>query len=234
MVVTRFNPGSNGSLHLGHLYSLLVNERFAHGRRGKFCVRFDDTSQAIRIEMEHPERIDQIIQNQIDEIAWLGIQVDAWQRQSDVLDEVHTELKKHKLYGLGDIHPHYLPVSIRFGSSWIPYPYTANQTAERVIMDKMLGITHVIRGDEFLTEYSLYYFFAEQMNVKMPEFIFLPRLVSSSGDISKTNGGYKISEFRANGYTPEELIHMMEWACLYWWKRGWSLENLKPNPKIEL
>ena len=54
MNITRFNPSTNGGLHLGHIYALLVNERFAHDRDGMFYVRFDDTSQAIMIEMENP------------------------------------------------------------------------------------------------------------------------------------------------------------------------------------
>ena len=44
MIKTRWNPTINGALHVGHLYSMLVNERFAHEQGGKFCVRFDDNN----------------------------------------------------------------------------------------------------------------------------------------------------------------------------------------------
>jgi glutamyl/glutaminyl-tRNA synthetase len=233
-VITRFSPSANGSLHLGHVYALLVNERFAHETSGKFFVRFDDTSQAIYVEMEHPERVDKIIAKQKKDIKWLGIDVDGWERQSDLLKEVHKEMTSFGYGHLTDVYPHDLPQSVRFGSAWIPYPYTANQTAERVLMDYNLGITHVIRGEDFLTEYALYRYFCEVFHKPAPQFIFLPRLSGLSGDISKTNGGYKISDFRASGYSPEDVIMLLEKSCLIWWKRGWNLYNLKSNPRIDL
>lgn len=233
MIITRWNPSANGALHLGHIYSLLVNKHFAHDSGGKFHVRFDDTSQAITIEMEHPERTDEIIKHQIEDIKWLGINVDSWQKQSDILEEAHEKMQPRYAI-LQDPYPHYLPTSIKFGNNWIPYPYTPFQTAERVVMDKMLGITHIIRGEEFLTEYSLYCYFCEIFDYPKPEFIFLPRLHSKCGDISKTNGGYKIAELRANGYTPKEIIHLLEVACLNWYGNGWSIYNLKQNPRLEI
>ena len=44
MVNTRLNPTLNGTVHLGHLFTLLVNEYYAHSRNGKFFIRFDDDS----------------------------------------------------------------------------------------------------------------------------------------------------------------------------------------------
>src|SRR5512139_3794111 len=110
MIVTRWNPSANGALHLGHIYSLLVNERFAHDNGGLCHVRFDDTSQAITIEMEHPERSDEIIKRQIEDIKWLGINVDSWQKQSDILEESHAKMQPRYAI-LQDPYPHYLPNS---------------------------------------------------------------------------------------------------------------------------
>jgi glutamyl/glutaminyl-tRNA synthetase len=233
MYNTRFNPSANGNLHLGHIYSLLINERFAHDSEGHFYIRFDDTSQAINIEMEYPEKVPAIIEAQKETIEWLGIKVDGWQKQSDILEEVHA-LMQPRYAILHDPYPHYLPISIRLGNTWTPYPYTPYQTAERVVMDRMLNITHVIRGEEFMTEYSLYRYFCDIFNYPYPQFICLPRLVSKCGDISKTNGGYTIAELRGNGYKAQEIISLLEHACLNWYHNGWSLYNLKSNPKIDL
>jgi len=234
MIITRFNPSATGPLHLGHIYSLLVNEQFAHQANGKFYVRFDDTSPTINIEMEHPERVPTIIEAQREIIEWLGIKVDGWQKQSDILEEVHA-LMKPRYAILNDPYPHYLPVSIRLGNTWEPYPYAPYQTAERVIMDRMLNITHVIRGEEFLTEYSLYRYFCDIFNYPYPQFICLPRLTSKYGrNISKTNGGYTIAELRGNGYTAKEIISLLEHACLNWYRNGWSLYNLKVEPRLDI
>ncbi len=233
MIVTRWNPSATGSLHLGHIYSLLINEHFSHDNGGKFYIRFDDTSQAIKLEMEHPEHVEEIIRKQREDIEWFSIPVDGWQRQSEI--QAEAQEKMYPRYAIfQDPYPHYLPVSVKMGNTWIPYPYTPFQTAERVVMDHMLGITHVIRGEEFLTEYSLYCYFCEMFDYPRPEFIFLPRLQGRCGDISKTNGGYKISELRGDGYTASDIKLMLAKACLNWWNNGWSIFNLKTNPKIDL
>ena len=233
MIVTRFNPTTNGGLHLGHIYSLLINEHYAHDNNGKFYVRFDDTSAAIHAEMAHPEIAKEILKRQREDIEWLGVKVDGWIIQSEILEEVHEKMQPRYAI-LQDKRPHYLPVSIRLGNSWTPYPYVPFETAERVIMDQMIGATHLIRGEEFLTEYSMYRYFCEIFNFDYPKFIFLPRLQGKCGDISKTNGGYKISELRGNGYSASDVKDMLAWACLNWWNNGWSLFNLKSNPKIDL
>jgi glutamyl/glutaminyl-tRNA synthetase len=236
MIVTRFNPSATGNLHLGHIYTLLVNERLAHQQDGKCFVRFDDTSQAITIEMNDKEkgRVPQIIRSQVSDIDWLGIKIDGWMRQTDFVakrKQNFDELRKH----LVDPYPHRMPISIRMGSKWMPYPYAPYQTAERVLMDKYFGVTHLIRGDDFFCEYSLYYYFCDTFNFHMPEYILLPRLVNCRGEnISKTNGGYTIAELRSDGYTPEDVIRMIEKACLIWPPNGWSIYNLKREPRLSI
>lgn len=232
MISTRFNPTTNGNLHLGHLYTLLVNERFAHERGGKFHVRFDNTDQAISIEMEHPEKANLIGEEQEKIIDWFGIEVDSWSYQSDLSERAHEELEAYSSYIFPDPYPHYQPLIIGAKPGSIPYPYTPYQTAERVIMDSWLGITHIIRGEDFVTEYSLYRYFCDVFGKKYPHFVFLPRLESLRGDISKTNGGYSLTELRGQGYKPEEIIDLLRKACLRFPWNGWGFENLRPNPKI--
>jgi len=235
MVVTRFNPSANGNLHLGHLFTLLVNEYFASSRNGKCIMRWDDTSP---ICIATGDRMDGIIQSHIDDLRWLGLEdkLMEWQCQS-----VFKEVVEMKLYDLGfDVMNdapegyHYLPLVIRNGVDWITYPYVPRQTAERVIMDNIIGVTHLIRGDDFLAEYSLYCYYCQLFKFPAPEFIFLPRLCSANGDISKTKGGYKIADFRANGYTPEQVIRILEKACLYYPNNGWEFYNIRPNPRVDL
>ena len=233
MITTRFNPSTNGGIHIGHVYALLVNEHLAHDNGGKFYIRFDNTSQGVHLDMKHPELAPEIMKHQREDLEWLDIPVDGWQAQSDIQAEA-WEMMMPRYAIIKDPHPHYLPVSIRLGNSWEPYPYTPFQTAERVCMDRMLGITHVIRSEEFLTEYALYCYFCDMFSYPRPEFIFLPRLQGKYGNISKTNGGYTISEMRGDGYTVSDIKRMLEWACLIWPNNGWNIYNLRSNPRIDL
>lgn len=236
MIVTRLNPSVSGAIHIGHCYCALVNERLAHQSDGKFYVRFDDTSQGVTIVMSDKEqkRIPNIIDNMKADIEWMGITVDDWSYQSDFVSshaEDFAKLRKE----LVDPYPPKMPISIRMGFDWIPYPYTPYQTAERVLMDKHLGITHLIRGDDFFLEYSHYYSFCDTFGVPMPEYILLPRLTNCRGEsISKTNGGYTIAEMRSNGYSSYEVLKLIEDACLIWPPNGWSLHNLKREPRLNI
>jgi glutamyl/glutaminyl-tRNA synthetase len=234
MANTRFSPTLNGSMHLGHLFSLLVNEYIAHTTEGKFYVRFDDEN--FLIQNYSPKRINYIRQSYIQDIEWFGFKVDGWIKQSDIIKDVTKTI-----YDLGyDLSPdentidYIVPLSVRMGMEWVAFPYVPQQTAERVVMDNMSNITDVIRGDDFLTEYSLYYYFCDKFKLPKPKLAFIPRLCSIRGDISKKAGGYKISELRSDGYAPEEIIYMMIKACLYYPENGWELYNIKRNPQLSI
>ena len=101
-------------------------------------------------------------------------------------------------------------------------------------MDNLLNITHVIRGDDFLTEYSLYHYFCQLFELPIPKFIFLPRLSSIKGDISKSNGGYTVASFRQEGYTSEEIKRLVKDACVHNSNLTWDLYNIKRNPRLKI
>ena len=225
MIHTRFNPGLNGSLHLGHIYTLLVNECVAHSSGGRFYVRFDDTSYA----SIKSGRAETVLHYQRKTIEWLEIEVDGWFKQSEVLEYVQAELK-FRGFDVSEEKEesgYVLPISVRLGNKFIYYPYAPRQTAERVVMDNMLGITHIIRGEEFSTEFSYYNYVCQMLHYLVPEFWYLPRLSSWDGDISKTNGGYTIAEFQKNGYSPQDIKEILAKSCLANPSNGWNLYNIK-------
>lgn len=230
MAITRFNPTLNGNLHIGHVFTMLVN---AYHGSTSFCVRFDDTSPPA-IELGHDRRI-QVMKHQRFDIEWFNIEVNSWQLQSELMPDVYKELKK---FGCDNLHEkkyhHRLPTMIRQGMTFIAYPFVPQQTAERVVMDRMIGVTKLIRGEDFVTEYSLYKYFCNLFNYPHPDFVFLPRLSSSTGDISKTNGGYSIAELRGSGYSSDDLRRKIQEAALYYPDNGWEFYNMKPNPRFSL
>lgn len=231
MVITRFNPTTNGPIHLGHAYSLIVNEQYAHAASGQFIVRFDNISSTTKLLS--PQRLESITQGQRADIEWLGIRVDEWQWEDRLLPDV-IETLSNKDYPRYKDGRRALPYSVRHGNNWIPFPYVPEESAQRVVMDAKAGITHVIRGEEFLTEVSFYSYMCEVFGFPIPEFIFLPRLCGLRGDISKTNGGYTLAELRGCGYTARGVKEMLAKACLEYPHGGWDLRNLKTAPRINL
>ena len=230
MIVTRFNPSATGNLHIGHLMTLLINEQFAHQNDGYFIVRFDDTTPPML-----PKQIEKIILDQKEILKWLNIQMDAWETESELLSEVRNRLDKLGHVYVNDFGYHELPIYTRFiNTTWTAFPYVPQQTAERVVMDNMSKVTHVIRGEEFALEYSLYRYYCDKFKFPAPKFVFLPRLEGRRGDISKTAGGYSIAELRGDGYTAQDIKDMLAKACLSCPQNGWYLYNLKREPRIDL
>jgi glutamyl/glutaminyl-tRNA synthetase len=233
MANCRFCPNINGGLHLGHLFTLLVNEYIAHTTGGKFYIRFDDTCF---VSTRTGKKMKTIFDAQMVDLEWLNIKMDGWIKQSDIIDDVHNILKAKKFEYVEEKEEdgYVVAVTLRQDNSFVTYPYCSRQTAERVVMDNMLDITHVIRGEDFMTEVSYYSYVCQRLNFPIPEFWFLPRLASGRGDISKTSGGFTIAEFRANGYTADELKDVLAKTCLANAPNGWNFYNIKHSPVFNI
>lgn len=66
MIVTRFAPSPNGSLHLGHAFSAIVAHDLARQRGGRFLLRIEDIDGVrSRPELAEEFRAD---------LAWLGLE----------------------------------------------------------------------------------------------------------------------------------------------------------------
>lgn len=74
MTVTRFAPSPTGHLHVGNIRTALHNYLLARQAGGRFLLRIDDTDAA-RSREEYVEGIRA-------DLAWLGLHVDAEERQS--------------------------------------------------------------------------------------------------------------------------------------------------------
>ena len=77
---TRFNPTTNGYLHVGHLYLVLLNAAYATESGGKFQVRFDD-NMAVWVARLGERGLDRYAEAARRDIEWCGVQVDEWMSQ---------------------------------------------------------------------------------------------------------------------------------------------------------
>lgn len=239
---TRFNPTTNGEIHLGHTYMILVNEAEAHANNGKFTVRFDDNQDAYLYGVSWtgkrmtPNDIDDVKKNMRETIEWLGIKVDGWssQRENETrVDEFLSFINKGALR-VRKVYTSQTNPELHWDSFDTPYPYVPWFTAEKVLYDYLDGVNCLIRGEDLLSEWSLYMYFCDLWGIPAPRQVFLRRLRLGDGsellDISKTRGTGTISQFRALGWSAKDLIAKLAEACLIEPDKPWLISNCKVNP----
>jgi len=236
---TRFNPTLNGTIHIGHLYMALVNEAEARDSGGKFIVRFED-NQKEWCYKNTQKQIDQYADVTLEDLNWIGIKIDKIEFQSVLAPEYKKYL--HYLNG-GDLkvretYVFNLQPDVTYTNA-VSYPYAPHLTAEKVILDFMDVITLLIRGEDLLTEFSLYYYFCDLWGIHRPKHVYLPRLRMPDGsemqsEISKSTGNFKVEAYRKAGMKPEKLLAKMSEACLIDPDGQWLIKNIKRKPEWQL
>jgi glutamyl-tRNA synthetase len=90
-----------------------------------------------------------------------------------------------------------------------------------VVDDHDMAITHVIRGDDHLTNTFRQMQIYQAMGWDMPRFAHIPLIHGADGTkLSKRHGAQSVTEFREQGYLPEAL-------CNYLLRLGWSHGDLE-------
>jgi len=84
-----------------------------------------------------------------------------------------------------------------------------------VVDDITMNITHVIRGDDHLTNAVRHVMLFEAFGAKPPVFVHHSLLMGPDGaKLSKRHGATSVSEFREQGYLPQALVNYL--ALLSW------------------
>jgi glutamyl-tRNA synthetase len=229
MIRVRFAPSPTGNLHIGGARTALFNWLYAKAQNGQFILRIEDTD----IKRSEKKYLDEIL----DSLKWLGMDWDEIYYQSkrqDIYQEyadkllkqekaIHSEgaiiyplpEKKIKVYDL-------IRGEIEFDTSEIKDQVliksdgTPTYNFACVVDDAALNITHVIRGDDHISNTPKQVLLYEALDLTIPKFAHLPLILGKDGGrLSKRTGATAISEYRAMGYLPEALVN-------YFMLLGWS------------
>ena len=96
-----------------------------------------------------------------------------------------------------------------------------------VVDDHYMGITHVVRGDEWLISTPKHVYTYEAFGWDAPQFVHLPVILShTKKKLSKREGDVAVEDFRRKGYLPEALINYIALV-------GWSPEDGQEIMSIE-
>jgi len=134
-----------------------------------------------------------------------------------------------------DINPD--PVILK--SDGFPTYHLAN-----VIDDHMMGITHIMRAQEWIPSGPLHVLLYKAFGWEPPQYCHLPMVMGKDGQkLSKRHGATAVAEFRKAGYLPEAL---MNYVSLLGWSyddsreffsrddlcRLFSLEKINKSPAV--
>jgi glutamyl-tRNA synthetase len=250
MIRVRFAPSPTGNLHIGGARTALFNWIYAKAQGGEFILRIEDTDAA----RSQKEYLDEILFS----LKWLGFEWDELYYQSQRFDiyRQYAEqlLKQGKAYvekteGKGEaiifkVSPRKIKVKdlirgeIEFDTEVIKDQVliksdgTPTYNFACVIDDAQTRITHVIRGDDHISNTPKQVILYEALGFNLPCFAHLPLILSKEGGrLSKRKGATAISDYRKMGYLPQALVNYL---LLLGWSPGGNREVIEIKEATKL
>ncbi len=233
-VTVRFAPSPTGFLHVGGVRTALFNWLFARHDGGRFLLRIENTDTSREVETA----TEQIVRS----LTWLGLDWD----EEPMLQL--SRIKRHQdaarsLLEAGAAYED--DGAIRFRTpaegttAWDDAVKgrveVGNATIEDLVILRSDGrptynfaapiddadseVTHVIRGEDHLSNTPKQILLLQAMGIDRPIYAHLPNVLGTDGKkLSKRHGAVSIQEFRAAGYLADALLNYL--ALL-----GWSLDD---------
>lgn len=101
-----------------------------------------------------------------------------------------------------------------------------------IVDDIEMKVTHVMRGEEFISSTPKYLSLYEALGVTPPAFVTMPVILSPDGKkkLSKRDGAKDILEYRNEGYLPEALMNFL---ALLGWNPGTEQEFFSKDELIQ-
>ncbi|MGK2878072.1 MAG: glutamate--tRNA ligase [Solirubrobacterales bacterium] len=229
-LIDRFAPSPTGLLHIGGARTALYNWLLARGSGGKMILRIEDTDR----ERSTKENVDFILEA----LEWLELDYDEGPISQAEADPRHREaIEQLKASG----HAYEFEGSIRLkvpdeGETVVHDAIRGDVTFQHESIDDFTiarsdgsplynlavaiddldaGVTHVIRGEDHLSNTPRQVMILNALGHKPPIYAHLPLLHGPDGKkLSKRHGAASVQELRDAGYIPEAVRNYL--ALLGW------------------
>ena len=245
MTRVRFAPSPTGALHIGGARTSLFNWLYTKAKAGQFILRIEDTDK----KRSQKKYLDEIL----DSLAWLGLNWDEVYYQSqrfglyrEYADKLLKEGKayaekkaivfrvtaqkikiKDLIHGEIEFDTQTIKDQVLIKSDGTP---TYNFAC--VVDDATMNITHVIRGDDHISNTPKQVIINQALNFTLPEFAHLPLILGKEGGrLSKRTGATAISDYRKQGYLSSALVNYL---LLLGWAPGGNREIIDIHEAVKL
>jgi glutamyl-tRNA synthetase len=233
-VRVRFAPSPTGYLHVGGARTALFNWLFARHEGGEFRLRIENTDTS----REVAAAVDQIQ----DTLAWLGLDRDGevsfqLDRMAEAQEVARRLVEDGKAYeddgairfrmpdegvtGWDDLVLSRIEVPNEQLDDLVIVRSDGRPTYNFVspLEDALDGITHVIRGQDHVSNTPKQLLILEAIGADLPAYAHVPLLNGPDGrKLSKRHGAITVEDFREQGYIPEAFVNFL--ALL-----GWSYDD---------
>ena len=239
MVRVRFAPSPTGFLHVGSARTALFNWLFARHAGGQFLLRIEDTD-AVRSKPEFLEEI-------LDSLRWLGLNWDGELTFQSKRLEIYRQAAEKLLaqraayldgkaiiykvtpgevievsdlvHGTIQVNTLEIKDQVLIKSDGMP---TYNFAC--VVDDSEFKITHVIRGDDHISNTPKQLLLYRALQLAPPQFAHIPLILGTDRSrLSKRHGATNLNEYRRIGYLPETVVNFL---ALLGWSPGGDREIL--------
>ena len=248
-VVTRIPPSPTGRLHIGTVRTALFNYLYAKHHGGHMVFRSEDTDRA-RSTKEFEEEIitglsnlglhwsnnDTIVRQsergaiyreQLDRIITAGtayISEEPSKADETKLVQVVRLKNPNKDITFHDL----IRGDITFNTTELGDVVIARSLDDAlyhftvVVDDELMGVTHVIRGEDHISNTPRQILIQEALGFSRPVYAHLPLILASDrSKMSKRHGAVAIKDYQAEGFLDEAIINYM---ALMGWNPGTDRE----------
>ncbi len=244
MIKVRFAPSPTGYLHIGGARTALFNWLYARAQGGSFVLRIEDTDQ----ERSKDIYLEEILQS----MKWLGLQWEELYKQSERFD-IYLEYAQKliqdgrayrdgeavilsmpqqeiKLYDLirGEIS---FDTALLKDEVLIKSDKSPTYSFACVVDDALMGISHVIRGDDHISNTPKQLMIYQALGLKPPKYAHLPLIMGEDGGrLSKRTGAVAVTDYKRQGFIPEALVNYL---LLLGWSPGNNQEKIDLKAAIK-
>jgi len=225
MVTVRFAPSPTGYLHLGSARTALFNWLYARHAKGRFLLRIEDTDK-VRSDKKYLDEI-------LEDLAWLGLDWDAppifqserfglyRQKAEDLLangaayregEALIFKIVPGRTIDVDDmIHGRISFQTDNFKDQvLIKSDGSPAYNFSCVVDDAAQEISHILRGDDHISNTPKQILFYEALGLAPPRFGHMPLIMGADGaKLSKRHGGVSVREYKSEGFLPEALANYL-------------------------
>lgn len=230
-ISVRFAPSPTGFLHLGSARTALVNWVYAKHTSGDFLLRIEDTD----LKRSKKEFLDEILAD----LEWMGLD---WEKepvhQGDRFDlyrqKAEEVLASGKAYKEGEAILYKVEKARQIDVQDLVHgkiTFNTDQIKDQVLIksdgspaynfccvvdDAEMGVSHVIRGDDHISNTPKQLLLYEALKETPPLFAHMPLMMGPDGaKLSKRHGAVAVDEYKKQGILPEALVNyllLLGWA----------------------